>query len=190
MSRPRATTDFGVVTLAHDLATLDSIEDWRDLYDRHFDAVLRLILRFGIEPAEAEDLAQVVFIRAHKKLIDGAELRHPSAWLRGIAVRVVAEHRRWARLRRLKRWLVRSTSEAQSAPPPTPEQHAQGAETTARVRRVLERLSPKRASALVLLDIEELSLDEAAEILGVPVNTVRSRRRLAREAFRRLWEGP
>ncbi len=57
-----------------------------------------------------------------------------------------------------------------------------------RIGEVLRTLSPKLRSVLVLADIEECSLAEVAEAVGAPINTVRSRRRLAREAFQREWE--
>ena len=71
----------------------------------------------------------------------------------------------------------------------TPEHAALGDESLERLRTVLEQMSPKLRDTLVLVDLEELLPREAAEILGVPLNTVRSRRALARAEFRRLWQG-
>jgi len=49
-------------------------------------------------------------------------------------------------------------------------------------------MSNKLRDALVLLDIEGVPPHEAAQLLGVPRNTVRSRHILAREEFKRLWD--
>jgi DNA-directed RNA polymerase specialized sigma24 family protein len=50
-------------------------------------------------------------------------------------------------------------------------------------------MSPKLREVLVLSELEELDLTEVAMILDIPKNTVRSRRKLARDQFARLWCG-
>jgi RNA polymerase sigma-70 factor (ECF subfamily) len=162
-------------------------EAWRVLYDEHFDAIYRLVCRFGVPLAEVEDLTQMVFERAHRRMADVDEVRHVGVWLRGIAVRVVAEHRRWQRVRRLRQWLLESTTEAALRREPTPEQMTAAAHTQRRVGAVLDQMSRKLREVLVLVEIDECSPEEAAAVLGIPTNTVRSRRRLAREQFRKLW---
>src|SRR5215468_9340062 len=194
MSPPYATReDAGVMIAAPGLAELRSDstsvrdEAWRVLYDEHFDAIYRLVCRFGVPLSEVEDLTQMVFERAHRRMSDVDEVRHVGVWLRGIAVRVVAEHRRWQRVRRLRQWLLESTTEAALSRAPTPEQMTAAAHVQRRVGAVLDQMSRKLRDVLVLVEIDERSPEEAAEILGIPTNTVRSRRRLARERFRKLW---
>jgi RNA polymerase sigma-70 factor (ECF subfamily) len=160
---------------------------WRALYEDHFDAVYRLVCRFGIY-SDAEDVVQEVFIRAHKKIEDGEEVLNPRGWLRGIAVRVLAEQRRWRAIRSVKKWFVQTIFELEQPESPTPEQTATHSETQREVAAVLRQMSPKLRDALVLTDIDECSTEEAAALLGIPENTVRSRRRLAREQFGRLWK--
>jgi RNA polymerase sigma-70 factor, ECF subfamily len=182
-----------VVTLARqrEVADLRSIDlsdrerAWRELYAQYFDSIYRLVCRFGVPMTDVEDITQSVFVRAHKRVQEVAEVRDVGAWLRGIAVRAVAEHLRWRRVRRVKQWLVRASAETQAVR--TPEAQAASAQAERLVGEVLAEMSGKLRSALVLLDIEECSLEEAAQILGIPLNTVRSRRRLAREQFERLW---
>ena len=166
----------------------DRNQAWRILYDEQFEVIYRLVRRSGVLPAEAEDVAQRVFVRAHERLLEVEDVQSVRAWLRGIAVRVVSEHHRWRRIRRLKEWLLRASAEA-VAPPPSPEQEAEAARVQAEIGAVLARMSAKLRAVLVLSDLEELGPTEVAEILAIPVNTVRSRRRLAREEFRRLWTG-
>jgi RNA polymerase sigma-70 factor (ECF subfamily) len=161
---------------------------WRELWNHHYHRIYRLAARFGVEPAEVEDVVQRAFVVAYRRIREVDDVRDPLAWLRGITVRVVAQHRRWRAVRRAKRWLLRDTQEAAREPVITPERSVIAAEDIAAVRRVLGKLSPKLRDALVMCDIEELRPGEAAEILGVSVNTVRSRRRLARERFTQLWE--
>jgi RNA polymerase sigma-70 factor (ECF subfamily) len=160
---------------------------WRSLYEAQFDALYRFVCRFGIPLAEVEDVTQAVFVRAHRRLVEAEEVRDLRAWLRGIAVRVVAEHLRWRRVRRVKEWLLRSTADAASVPPPTPEREVSAHQAQALCAEILAGMSVKLRSVLVLLEIEQCTLEETATILGLPINTVRSRKRLAREQFQRAW---
>jgi len=162
---------------------------WRALYEEHFERIYGLVCRFGVPSWEAEDIAQTVFFRAHQKLTSAPaeKIEQMGAWLRGIAVRVVAERRRWARVRRAKSWLLSHTAEISAERTPTPEERAAQTETRREVAGVLARMSPKLAGVLVLLEIEQLSVEEAARALGVPENTVRSRRARAQARFEKLW---
>jgi RNA polymerase sigma-70 factor, ECF subfamily len=161
---------------------------WRALYDAEFSRVYRLACRFGVPAAEVEDVTQQVFVVAHRRIAEMEEVSNLRAWLRGIAVKVVADHHRWRRVRRIKAWLVEALYLEADAGRTTPAREAEQAELRERIAEVLRTLSPKLRSVLVLADIEECSLAEVAEAVGAPVNTVRSRRRLAREAFQREWE--
>ncbi len=174
-----------------DLASASRVERnraWRRLYDENFDRIYRLVWRFGVAPDQIEDVTQRVFMVAHERIMNDVEVENVPAWLRGIVVRVVAHHHRWRRLRAVKTWLMRGTLDAVAEKVVTPEAEMASLEAQARVSEVLAKMSPKLRSVLVLVDLEELSLEQAAEALSIPVNTVRSRRRLARDEFRRLWQ--
>ena len=56
------------------------------------------------------------------------------------------------------------------------------------VRDVLARLSPEHRAVLVLRDVEGVDEQRAAELLAVPVGTVKSRLARARESFRKKWQ--
>lgn len=167
---------------------MDGGHTWRSLYQQHFDDVYRLARSLGVCSADVEDIAQRVFIVVHDKLKKepGLVIEHPRAWLRAITVRVTADYRRWHLVRRMKRWLVRASSQ-EAAAGPDPEAAVASGEAQRLVREVLDRMSPKLREVLVLLEVEGLSPGEVAELLGIPANTVRSRKRLAREQFLELW---
>lgn len=163
---------------------------WRTLYDESFDSIYRLVFSLGVSPEEIEDVVQRAFLIAYRRLQELSEsgVNHPRAWLRGIAVRVVSEHRRWRRVRRVKSWLLRATIDASTQERSiTPEDDARAAQARQLVHRVLARMSPKLRDVLVLLELEECPAQEVATILKIPANTVRSRKRLARQEFERLW---
>jgi RNA polymerase sigma-70 factor (ECF subfamily) len=158
---------------------------WRDLYDAHVDRIHRLAFKFGVREAEVEDVTQRIFVIAHERLGEVARVDDVGAWLRGIGVRVIADHHRWWRVRAVKRWLVDDAMTPDAAR--GPEQDASTKQTQLRVAEVLERMSPKLREALVLLEMEDCAPAEVATITGAPVNTVRSRARLAREQFEKIW---
>jgi RNA polymerase sigma-70 factor (ECF subfamily) len=55
------------------------------------------------------------------------------------------------------------------------------------IEKLLAQLPPDLCTTLVLREIEQLSYEEVAEAMHVPVGTVRSRLHVARERFRKLW---
>lgn len=160
---------------------------WRELFDGHYQRVYRLVLRFGVAPEDAEDVVQRAFLIAIKRIDEVDDIRDPAAWLRGITVRVIAHHHRWRRVRETKRWLLRDTQRAGTVAPATPERYTAAAQEVALARVVMGQMSRKLRDVLVLCDVEDHAPAEAAEILQIPVNTVRSRRRLARARFAHLW---
>jgi len=149
--------------------------------------VYRLVARFGVASADVEDVTQQVFLVAYRRIREVGEVHSVPGWLRGIAARVTSDYHRWWRVRRVKQWLVERTEDERPAAP-TPAHATETAQLQQRVGEVMRRMSPKLREVLVLCDLEECSLGEASEALAVPSNTVRSRRRLAREAFQQLWE--
>jgi RNA polymerase sigma-70 factor (ECF subfamily) len=180
--------DRGPVGLCSDEIT-ERNRAWNALYDEHMDAVYRLVRCLGVPDADAEDIVQRVFLVAHRKARQLEQVQNMRAWLRTVAVRAVSDYRRWRRVRRLNAALLQATCLATTPPVQMPEQSALSDEVRRLVNGVLNAMSPKLRDVLVLIDLEGCAPGEVAGLLGVPVNTVRSRRRLAREAFCALWEG-
>jgi RNA polymerase sigma-70 factor (ECF subfamily) len=177
-----------VETAASQASARSSEAYWRGLFTDHFAWIARLVARLGVPLGEVEDVTQTVFLRAHDHLAELRDVENVGGWLRGVTVRVVSEHRRWRRVRRIKDWLLRSRLEDDLVPPSTPEQSAEAIRAHRLVSELLEQMSPKLREVLVLMDLEQCTPLEVAEALGLPVNTVKSRRRLAREEFQRLHE--
>jgi RNA polymerase sigma factor (sigma-70 family) len=138
-----------------------------ELYRRHGVAVRRYVVsRVGID--SGEDLAAEVFIRAFRTR-DKCRADRGSAlpWLLGVANHVIGDHRRVERRRlaTLERLLV--------------EEHELAANPdiglTPEMIHALRRLSAADRDTLLLLVWGELSRDEVAAALGVPVGTINSR---------------
>ena len=143
------------------------------LYERHGVAVRRYVVRrVGIY--DGEDLAAEVFIRAFRSS-GKYRAEHESAlpWLLGVANHVIADHRRIERRRlsALERILVEGREVV-----PGPE-----VGLTLELIRALLRLPTTDRDTLLLMVWGELSRDEVAAALGVPVGTVNSRIARARK---------
>jgi RNA polymerase sigma-70 factor (ECF subfamily) len=112
-------------------------------------------------------------------------LKDPSrftSWLYGITRRVVARHRTRAWVRR---WLGEPLEDPPSTDGDVVDRLA-GAETAEQVWAILDALPTRQREVLVLADLEGRPLSEIAELLDLPLGTVKSRLRLGRERFRRL----
>jgi RNA polymerase sigma-70 factor (ECF subfamily) len=121
---------------------------------------------------EAEDALHAAYFR----IIDGkARFGGRSSfrtWLFGVIRRTALEERRrsWRRLERLQRWFER---EAQGDEGGDPGQLL-ATEMTARLERALARLSIRQREILHLVFYQELSVQEAADVLGMRVGTART----------------
>lgn len=143
------------------------------IYERHGVAVRRYIVS-RVGRSSGEDIAAEVFIRAFRTRHQcRAEHGSALAWLLGVANHVIGDHRRVER-RRL------AMLERLLAEQPAPViQHEVG--LTAEVIHALRRLPASHRDTLLLMVWGELSRDEVAVALGVPVGTVNSRIARARK---------
>jgi RNA polymerase sigma factor (sigma-70 family) len=149
------------------------------IYRRHMGPVLRYTRR-RLGETSGEDAATEVFVRAFKQR--GAYVaEHPTAlpWLYLLAGRVIGDHIRVEerRLRILSR--LESTAEARRA-----SGSDQRSELAPEVIRGLRKLSDSDRETLLLVVWGELTYEEAAVAVGVPVGTVRSRIARARKQLR------
>lgn len=150
------------------------------IYREHVDFVYRIACQLGAPPAAVEDVVHDVFIVVHRRLheFDGRSMR---SWLYGITRRVVAhELRGGARARR--------RLAALPPPPPSrdPEDTTGDAQAIALIEAFLRSLDDDQRAVFSLVEIEGCSAVEVAAALGVNVNTIYSRLRLARQRFARL----
>lgn len=150
------------------------------VFRRELAFVCNLLLRLGVREADVEDAAHDVFVTFHRRLADYDPSRPVRAWLAGIAVRVASDHRRRAHHRRE----VHAVAIDPVDPRPTAEDEVEAIKTRELVLDALEDVREERRPILVLHDIEGIAAPEIAEALGIPLNTVYSRLRLARADMR------
>src|SRR5262245_11280886 len=133
----------------------------------------------------AEDILQEVFIRIHRKI---SWLREPKLF-RHWAFRV-ATNETFRRLKQERRWSDQLRDEdalkAIPAPPPREEFAPEVAE---RIPQLLDALSPASRAVVVLYYLNEMSLEEVAAVLAIPIGTVKSRLAYGLESLRRRLRG-
>lgn len=144
------------------------------LIDRHRLRIIRTANNLLRDRYEAEDVAQETFLKAFREIHKLRDDRAFSGYLYRICVRLCMDR---LRLKRAE------PSEFDSSQEP----EGPSVENRVVIARVLDQLPADLRTTLVLREMEQLSYEEIAEWMGVPVGTVRSRLHTARERFRRLW---
>lgn len=158
----------------------------RAMVAAHFDVVWRALRRLGVPEAGADDAAQQVFMVAARRL---AEIDPPRErqYLLGIALRVASDARRALSRRREvpmgdSHELARHMAHSEGVP--AAEQLIDEKRARARLASMLERMPTEMREAFVLFELEETPAPAVAEVLGIPVGTVASRVRRARQFIR------
>lgn len=157
----------------------------------HGARVVGALRRFGLDADSADEVAQEVFLRAWRGLPRFEERAQFSTWLYRIAFNEA--HRR-----RSRRALLRSESASADrddlvvalpdSPELGPEAQTLSSEFEGVLERALDQLPQAWRDAVVLRDIEGLSTEESAEIMGVRQAAFKSRLHRGRMALRALLE--
>lgn len=169
---------------ARDPAAFEALfERYRDLLHARLARVLR------DDPAAAQDVTQEVFLRAWTRPHQWDGHGPVRAWLLRIGINLAFNHLRASRRRRqqpldaspvgagsgaaadaglVPRWMVDASA-------PMPEVEVEQRERLAMFRRMIDRLPPLKRNAFRLIHEEDMPVAQAAEALGVPPGTVKSR---------------
>ncbi len=125
----------------------------------------------GVPDSEVDDLCQEVLLVIHRRLedFDGRSLR---SWIFGICARVASDYRRSARVRRQSRDPFPELHSLQAAH--NVESDVASRELEDKLKTVLDRLDHDKRRVFVLYELEELTLREITETLGIPLQTVHS----------------
>jgi RNA polymerase sigma-70 factor (ECF subfamily) len=167
--------------------------DFDDVFSEHSDYVIRSLERLGVRRRDLEDVAQDVFVALHGRL-EGYEAGRPiRPWLFAFAFRAAGNYRRLARNRREDVDRMGTELEPRNDGSSSPEDEVLRAEQRSLLLAALEALDLEHRAAIVLVDIDGASPRDAADALGIPVNTIYSRvrngRRKLREAIETMADG-
>ncbi len=153
---------------------------FQELYQAHFSFVWRTLRRLGVQPDNLSDATQDVFLVVGRRLGDLQSPELGRSWIYGIVVRVAHEHRRSQR-----RSLHEEAEFDEMLDPKSrnAHDHAEQAEEVELLDRLLSGLDNDKREVLVLVELEQLSVPEVAQLTGLNLNTVYTRLRAARIAF-------
>lgn len=150
-----------------------------ELFRLHAVDVARLLRRLGVRGPAVEDLVQQVFLVVHRKGGFEQGAAKPMTWLRAIAVRVAADHRKGERRSRIDADELAVEETASEAA--NPEEAIVSHEDRQGLAGALAVLSFAHRVVFVLFELERESFETIARILGIPTGTVGSRLTAARE---------
>jgi RNA polymerase sigma-70 factor (ECF subfamily) len=168
---------------------------FEELLDRHRRKLFGYLLRMLRDPDQAEDAFQEVFLR----IVKSRTRYHASAsftqWMYTIAHNLCID-----RFRRQGHERLESLEQSQSndsdvtlsdripSANPSPEDGAAGAERRVMLERAIMSLGPDKREVFILRERQGLSFKETARVLGIPVNTAKSRMRYALQDLRQYLE--
>jgi RNA polymerase sigma factor (sigma-70 family) len=155
------------------------------LYRTYAAKVGRWAARLGGPATEVEDVVQEVFLVAKRRLISfradgGGKI---TTWLFRTTERIVMTARRKQRLRRFFGATAADDIAAAGGAGPIPSDEIERRQEIARVYRVLDRLPERQRRVLILFELEGLSTQEIAALVGARIGTVRVWLYRARAAF-------
>ncbi|HEY2515030.1 MAG TPA: sigma-70 family RNA polymerase sigma factor [Polyangiaceae bacterium] len=160
--------------------------------------VFALVLRMIGDRAEAEDLAQEVFVQVFKAIGTFRGDAKLSTWIYRIAVNLCKNRAKYLRVRHTgeqeeleavaERVPLGEAKRANVGQVERPDEMIAGKQVEQIVQRAILQIEPDFRECLVLRDVEELSYEEIGEIAGLPAGTVKSRIHRARAMLREIVE--
>lgn len=198
-------TESAVLTGADEARLLERLKRrdevaFNQLVRLHQGAVYRQLLRILGDPAEAEDLAQEVFVTVFKAIESFRGESRLSTWIHRIAQNHARNRLKFHGRRKRKgdSILDDNTEEAVAAPEtgsrlPRPDHEVEARQAESHIRSALALLEEEQRALIVLRDLEHMSYEDIQQLTGLPSGTVKSRLHRARmalhELFRALSEG-
>ncbi len=160
-----------------DFAAFDS------LMTRYRPRALRLASNVLHNSEDAEDVVQEAFLRIYAQIREFRGEARFYTWFYNVVVRCCLNKMRIPYWKREQLFLAESLFADRAQP-----KQADSIEARLLVKQLMDRLSPPLRAALVLRELEGMDYLDIAELLEIPVGTVRSRLSVAREQFKSLYQ--
>ena len=160
-------------------------EAFRCFVEPEIEVLLRVAQTLTGSWSDSEDLVQDTLIRAYKG-IDGFDGAHPRAWLMTILrnAHINSHRRQRPDLLDEPADLDHHRPAFGTATVPSPEQSVADQVFDEDLQQAIDSLDPRFRTVLLLIDVDQLTYAEVAELLGIPVGTVMSRLSRARGRIR------
>lgn len=151
---------------------------FNEVYEGQFEFVWRSLRRLGVNMANLDDATQEVFLVVHRRLHEFEGRARLTTWLFRIALNVAEHHKRRAR-----RKPTDPLPDSVAADTRSPQDVLAEREELELVYDLLAKLDDEKRTVFVMAELEEMSPNDIACVLDIPVNTVYSRLRVARQQF-------
>jgi RNA polymerase sigma-70 factor (ECF subfamily) len=164
---------------------------WEALVKLHTRRVYAICLRFTGRAEQAQDLTQEVFLRVFRNVksfdVESGCFR---VWLTSLTRNLLIDHYRRTRKEKVVDSIEDRVTEleATGTPASRPEDRVAGRKAGELLQAGLEKLSPEHREIIDLVYYHEKSVEEVAEIVGIPENTVKTRMFYARKKLAELLE--
>ena len=153
------------------------------LVRRHEKTIFNLVYRMLGDYDDAAEVSQEVFLSAYRAIGQFRGDANFSTWLYRIALNHATTRRRTVSSRQ-QRTVPIDDMEPLSDPELGPAETLERKEIRERVQLALNKLEPDDATMILLRDLQDISYDEVARVLEIPVGTVKSRLHRARQALK------
>jgi RNA polymerase sigma-70 factor (ECF subfamily) len=180
--------------LSEDQRAIDQVLDgdnsaFSEIVDRYQRRLLGLLLHSCGDQQLAEDIAQETFTRAYQKLHQFSGESQFYTWLARIGVNLLISDRR---RKKLENQLDRTGMEVALdtlSNSDEPDQSLELTETQRCVHQAIAMLDQERRIVLLLRDFDGMDYDKIADVLDIPIGTVRSRLHRARLELKSILQG-
>lgn len=162
---------------------LSSPPDFASIYSGQAAFLWRSLRRLGVPEADVEDAAQEAFVVIHRKLPEFEGRSALKTWIFGICMRVASDWRKRAHIRReapMEEAPERTTSGE------TPTRQIALKQARSLLDQALAGLDEDKRAVFVLFELEQTSMHDVAEAVGVPLQTAYARLYAARR-FVEAW---
>ena len=160
--------------------------------------VFALVVRMIGNSAEAEELAQDVFVQVFKAIGTFRGESKLSTWIYRIAINICKNRSKYLKVRHANEQEELAAIEERLPPPDArrsnvaqverPDEMMAGKQVERIVQQAILQLEPSFRECLVLRDVEDLSYEEIESITGLPAGTVKSRIHRARSQLKQIVE--
>ena len=160
--------DLAIALIASTLrGTLDA---FNELMDAHEDRAFAICLRILRNREAALDATQDTFLTVFRKADRYKATAAFSTWLYRVTVNTCYDH-----LRKQKRKRADRLPETHDIADPTSQDEFEAVDVRPQIEMALDALSPEFRAAVVLVDLEGMSIEQASDTLEVPTGTIKSR---------------
>jgi RNA polymerase sigma-70 factor (ECF subfamily) len=153
------------------------------LVRRHEKTIFNLVYRMLGDTEEAAEVSQEVFLSAYRAAGQFRGDANFSTWLYRIAINHASTRRKTLNNRQRKVVPIESADSLHD-PQPGPLEILEQQEIREKVQVALNQLEPDDAAVILLRDLQDVSYNEVAHVLEIPVGTVKSRLHRARQALK------